>query len=64
MAHLLHRLPEDTPKDIVMKARARTYQHRGMAISALNQEISSFKGTGPNNTLIASTITLLAADVC
>ena len=64
MAHLLHRLPEGTPKDVMMKARSRTYQHRGMAIRALNQEISSCAGKGPSNTLIASTITLFAADVC
>ena len=63
MAHLLHRLPENTPQEIVAKARSRTYQHRGMAIRALNEEIGA-AGPRPSDTVIASTITLLAADVC
>ena len=63
MAHLLHRLPENTPPEVVAKARSQTYQHRGMAIRALNEEISA-AGPGPSNTVIAGIITLLAADVC
>lgn len=62
MAHRLYRLPEGTSKEFEQKARSITYQYRGMAIRALNQEIGS-EATAVSNALIASTITLLAADV-
>ncbi|EMR64442.1 putative c6 zinc finger domain protein [Eutypa lata UCREL1] len=62
MAHRLYRLPEGTSKEFEQKARSITYQYRGMAIRALNQEIGS-EATAVSNALIASTITLLAADL-
>ncbi|KAK7750297.1 hypothetical protein SLS62_007814 [Diatrype stigma] len=62
MAHRLYRLPDGTSQAFVQNARSRTYQYRGMAIRALNEEISA-KTSGATTGLIASTITLLAADL-
>lgn len=62
MAHRLYRLPEGTSQAFVQNARSKIYQYRGMAIRALNKEISA-ETAGATNSLIASTITLLAADV-
>lgn len=62
MAHRLYQLPEGTSKEFERKAWSTTYQYRGMAIRALNQEISD-ETTGASSALIASTVTLLVVDV-
>ncbi|RYP22029.1 hypothetical protein DL765_001935 [Monosporascus sp. GIB2] len=62
MTHRLYQLPEGTPRDFLLKAQSRSYQYRGMALRALNEEISSEEG-GASYGLISSIITILSVDV-
>ncbi|RYP76215.1 hypothetical protein DL769_003686 [Monosporascus sp. CRB-8-3] len=62
MTHRLYQLPEGTPRDFLIKARSRNYQYRGMALQALNEEISSEEG-GASHRLVTSTITILTVDL-
>ncbi|RYO92582.1 hypothetical protein DL766_008738 [Monosporascus sp. MC13-8B] len=62
MTHRLYQLPEGTPRDFLLEAQSRNYQYRGMALRALNEEISSEEG-GASHGLISSIITILSIDL-